>query len=234
MDMLRTIHSVWLGPRMPPLAHACIDDWKKQGYTVRLWTEKDELVRKLIAGNSFSRECYSRKLYAFVSDYLRLEILRQYGGIYLDLDVTIRKDPFPLCDGNKFVAGYESSTKVGTAVIYSEPDSTVLKRASSFYEDDIWRSELFIGPDILTKVIDGLSFNNEVECVLLPENTFFPYKGEPLDFDCPDEAVLIHWFEHSWKGSKGMFFLKTKSYNFWRKAYEFQKHLFNGRFFRGL
>ena len=97
--MNETIHAIWLGSRMPPLAHACIDDWSKQGYHYRLWTESDQAINEWVDSCAFAKVCYQKKLYAFVSDYLRLKVLQRDGGLYLDTDVTIRKDPFPLFSG---------------------------------------------------------------------------------------------------------------------------------------
>ena len=44
----RTIHAIWLGSRLPPLAHVCIDDWRKQGYDYKLWLDTDPQVKRWI------------------------------------------------------------------------------------------------------------------------------------------------------------------------------------------
>ena len=85
----KTIHAIWLGNRLPPLAHVCIDDWRKQGYDYKLWLDTDPQIKRWIQECTFARECYQRGLLAFVTDYLRLKILTQEGGLYLDTDVTI-------------------------------------------------------------------------------------------------------------------------------------------------
>ena len=37
-------------------------------------------------------EAYEKKKWAFVADYVRTKALYEYGGIYLDTDVMIKKD----------------------------------------------------------------------------------------------------------------------------------------------
>ncbi|WP_301182226.1 glycosyltransferase [Vibrio sp. PID17_43] len=99
----------------------------------------------------FAKECYDRKLYAFVSDYLRLKVLQHEGGLYLDTDVTIRKKPFHLFEGQQFVIGFASENHVGISTIYSMPDSDVLNDVICFYENEIMQSPLFMGPKIMSK-----------------------------------------------------------------------------------
>lgn len=40
----------------------------------------------------FVREAYKAKVWAFVSDYARLKVVYDNGGIYLDTDVELRKN----------------------------------------------------------------------------------------------------------------------------------------------
>ncbi|WP_303287250.1 glycosyltransferase family 32 protein [Marinobacter sp. SS8-8] len=230
--MPNLIHAIWLGDKMPPLSHACLDDWKKMGFDYCLWNDSNDRVQNWIDSCSFAKECYERGLYAFVSDYLRLKILQEEGGLYLDTDVTIRKDPFPLFSGTKFVIGYETVGYLGTAAIYAEPDSRILAELIRFYEDEIWRSPLYIGPQIATHLIKDRKLLDVESCKLLPAEYFFPYQQEPIHFECPDESYLVHWFQHSWKDSPGMVFVKAKHLGVWGKLYVWQKYFFRG-FSRG-
>lgn len=228
--MANAVHAIWLGDRMPPLSHACLDDWKKQGVDYKLWTDADEQVQRWINACSFAKGCYDRGLYAFVSDYLRLKVLEQEGGLYLDTDVTIRKNPFPLFTGEKFVIGYETADYLGTAAIYAEPNSKILAELLRFYECDIWQSPLYIGPQIATHLIVERGLLEAEKCKLLPVEYFYPYQQEPIYFNCPEGSYLIHWFQHSWRRSSGMVFLKAKHLGIWGKLYVWQKYFFR-RFF---
>lgn len=227
--MVEKIHAIWLGERMPPLAHACLDDWAKQGYSYKLWTDQDYLVQDWIQSCAFAKACYKRKLFAFVSDYLRLKILQHEGGLYLDTDVTIRQNPFDLFNGMSFSAGYETKKFIGTASIYAEKGSLILQKAIDFYEKDIWASSLYIGPQILTYLLIDKGYSELEACKLYPVDYFYNYQQEPITFKVSENSHLIHWFQHSWKQSSGVVFLKTKHLGFWSKIYVWQKYFFRGR-----
>ena len=97
----KTIHCIWLGKgSLPCRSSAFIKLWKRKlpDYTIKIWNEDNLPITEECSRNKYLRECYKRKLYAFVSDYFRLWILFNYGGIYLDTDVEILNSfDSPIC-----------------------------------------------------------------------------------------------------------------------------------------
>ncbi len=84
----KVIHYMWLGRKEVPRAvQSCIDSWKKYcpDYEIRRWDESNYDIEK----NDYMRQAYENKMYGFVPDYARLDILYTYGGIYLDADVEL-------------------------------------------------------------------------------------------------------------------------------------------------
>lgn len=82
----KIIHFVWLGGRKKPtVVQNAIKTWKRYApdYKIMEWNEKNFDF----SGNEFARCAYENKEYAFVSDYIRLAVLYEYGGIYLDADM---------------------------------------------------------------------------------------------------------------------------------------------------
>lgn len=77
----RIIHQIWLGPLKPPLEAMTSWTEKHPDWTYYLWTEKNlpELVNKQAFEDS---DNYPQK-----ADILRYEILSQFGGVYMDVDV---------------------------------------------------------------------------------------------------------------------------------------------------
>ncbi|WP_232060921.1 glycosyltransferase family 32 protein [Vibrio taketomensis] len=199
------IHAIWLGKNMSPLSLTCIDDWLKQGYSVKLWTDADEEILSWIDSCYFAKECYKRGLFAFVTDYLRLKILHTYGGLYLDTDVTIRKNPFTLFENVNFSVGFESEKHLGTAIIYANNKSDILQKIINFYENEIMTSPLYMGPEIMTHFINRKVNNNPNEIALYPTEYFYSYKGDGKVFATHDNSYLVHWFQHSWKDPKEVF-----------------------------
>lgn len=77
----------------------CIESWKKQcpNYEIVEWNEENYDIHK----NKYMEEAYENKKWAFVSDYARLDIIYNNGGIYLDTDVELIKNLDKIIDGKK-------------------------------------------------------------------------------------------------------------------------------------
>lgn len=86
----KIIHYCWFGRKpLPSLALKCIASWKKYlpDYEIKEWNEDNFDVNVI----PYTKEAYSAKKYAFVSDYARFWILYNYGGLYFDTDVELIK-----------------------------------------------------------------------------------------------------------------------------------------------
>lgn len=95
-EIPKIIHCCWFGPcSMPRLSELCIESWRElmPDYELRIWTEEEFDVDSI----PFTREAYRQKRYAFVSDYVRMWAMYEYGGIYLDTDVELKRSLEPLC-----------------------------------------------------------------------------------------------------------------------------------------
>lgn len=92
MDVIpKIIHYVWVGnTSKPDFVMHCIDSWKRflPDYEIIEWNN-DSLTN---INNAYVNEAFANKKWAFVSDYLRLYALYNYGGIYLDSDCEITKN----------------------------------------------------------------------------------------------------------------------------------------------
>lgn len=84
----KTIHYFWFGKNQISEFHKeCIESWKENcpEYEIIQWNETNYDITK----NNYVRQAYESKKWAFVTDYARLDILYQYGGIYFDTDVKL-------------------------------------------------------------------------------------------------------------------------------------------------
>ncbi|MDR1691715.1 MAG: hypothetical protein LBR35_02645 [Rickettsiales bacterium] len=77
-----------------------LDTWKKElpDFTIMEW-DKTNLPLDL---NEYTRTLSKEKNHAFLSDYFRCWLLKNYGGVYLDADIEI-------LDGNEFRMIYEET-----------------------------------------------------------------------------------------------------------------------------
>lgn len=84
----KIIHYCWFGGQ-PKTAFikSCIKTWNKKlpEYQIKEWNE----TTFDIESNKFVKEAYRHKKYAFVADYVRLYVLYNEGGIYMDTDVKV-------------------------------------------------------------------------------------------------------------------------------------------------
>lgn len=90
-EIPRIIHYCWFGENeIPDKDKKCIESWSKYNpdYEIKCWTEDNYDIAKTPL---YVREAYEEGQYAFVSDYVRLDVVYRSGGFYLDTDVELFK-----------------------------------------------------------------------------------------------------------------------------------------------
>lgn len=111
----KIIHYCWFGGKsLTEDAKRYIETWRKYcpDYEIMRWDESNFDVMQ----NLYCKEAYEAKKWAFVSDYVRLKVLYDYGGIYMDTDVEVIKSLDPLLCFNA-MSGYESKIHIPTGTI---------------------------------------------------------------------------------------------------------------------
>lgn len=86
----KKIHYMWFGKKeMPPVLKRCIQSWKIMcpDYEIICWNENNYDLDR----HPYMRQAYEHKQWGFIPDYARLDILYQFGGIYMDTDVELIK-----------------------------------------------------------------------------------------------------------------------------------------------
>ncbi len=129
----KVIHYCWFGRNpLPEDAKRNIASWKKYcpDYEIREWNESNFDVN----GNTYCREAYEAKKWAFVSDYARLKILYDYGGIYMDTDVEVCRSLDDLLKYNAF-SGFESGNRIPTGTLGSTQGAGWIGDLLSYYKD---------------------------------------------------------------------------------------------------
>ena len=133
----KIIHYCWFGRNpLPKTAEKCIRSWKKYcpDYEIIRWDESNFDVNC----NEYCREMYEQEKWAFLTDYVRLRVVYENGGIYLDTDVEVIK---PLDDllHNSAYMGLETTDKVATGLGFgAERNHWFIGENMKYYEK--WRS----------------------------------------------------------------------------------------------
>ena len=84
----KTIHYCWFGGNSKPeVIERCIASWKEYcpDYEIIEWNERNFDVNCI----PYTAAAYADKKWAFVSDYARLKVVYDNGGVYLDTDVLL-------------------------------------------------------------------------------------------------------------------------------------------------
>ncbi len=110
----KKIHYCWFGKKaIPDKLKNYMETWKQfcPDYEIIRWDETNYDIKK----NPYMYESYCAGKYGFVSDYARLDIIYNHGGIYLDTDVELCKklDDF-LCDDSFFSVDFEGCINAGS------------------------------------------------------------------------------------------------------------------------
>lgn len=207
----KTIHYCWFGKKdLPPEAKRCIASWKKMcpDYDIIRWDENNFDVNQ----NPFIKAAYEAKKWAFVSDYARLKVVYDNGGIYLDTDVELRKNLDSLREHGCYIGIQQNeflcTTGLGFGATKSNP--VVLKMLESY--DDLTFSEshtLELSCPLLNNAVIrsyGSVSNTEItdlpEVTVYPPQYFDPYGGENL---LCNETYSVHHYAASWTSEKNQF-----------------------------
>lgn len=213
----KTIHYIWLGEKPKPvLVNMCILSWKDKlsDYNIIEWNEKNVDIEKMAQKNRFFGECCKRHMWAYMSDYIRLNILYKYGGIYMDTDMQVIKNLEPLLNNNAFAGQEDEFGTVNCAIMGCEKENPVIGKILSYYQNDIWHIPEYTIPQIFTKVL-----NNNVDINLFriyPTEYFYPYAYDSF-FDMNSitkNTFTIHWWNASWHDKLSPYiFLTTKNFS---------------------
>lgn len=131
----KILHYVWMGANpLTPLAEECLVSWKSAmlEWQIMRW---DESNFDIAAAPLYVRQAYEARKFAFVSDYVRLWALEQYGGVYVDTDVMVLRSYEPLLNDTAFIGLEESKAHLpGTCVMGCEPHCQWVKDMLLVYD----------------------------------------------------------------------------------------------------
>lgn len=129
----KIIHYCWLsGEEYPELIKKCIESWKKYmpDYEIILW----DTTKFDVNINTYVKQAFETKKYAFASDYIRLYALYHYGGIYLDSDIEVYKRFDELLNNEAFTS-FENEKDIAAWIFASEKGNPLFQELMSYYDN---------------------------------------------------------------------------------------------------
>ena len=221
----KIIHYCWFGGNpIPEHLRQYMQTWSAlmPEWEIREWNEQNYAIEK---APLYVRQAYAAKKFAFVSDYVRLLALEQFGGVYLDTDVEVVKSFEPLLKNKVFMGLEESLAHLpGTCVMGCEPHSSWAKDMLRTYDDAV-----FAKPDGSYDLTTNVQRMGKVIC----EHGFVRNRNEQFieewglhiythDYFSPttstrvmrktNNTYAIHHLESSWSGKKRSIVPKGKVY----------------------
>lgn len=132
----KVIHYCWFGrgPK-PDIVRKCLDSWYENcnGYEIIEWNEDNYDINK----HPYIQQAYQEEKWAFVSDYARLDIIFNYGGIYIDTDVEFlaHQEDLDKLIGYKEVFVFQNARGIATGLFFaSEKNNDILKQLLLCYD----------------------------------------------------------------------------------------------------
>ena len=208
MSIPKVIHYCWFGRgEQPKLVEKCIKSWQKYcpDYEIICWNEDNFDLSQ----NRYMQEAYEAGMWAFASDYARLKIVYDHGGVYLDTDVELLKPIDDLLECNGFM-GFDEKGIVSTGLGFgAERGNKIVEAFLADYTDIPFRLpdgsyDLTPCPDRNTAALQRLGMDTGNTDQVFMDTVFLPREYLcPMDYYTGKKTVTpktysIHHYNASW------------------------------------
>ena len=203
----KKIHYCWFGRKeKPKLAKKCIASWKKYcpDFEIIEWNEDNFDVQAY----AYAEYCYEHQKYAFLSDFVRLMVVYENGGIYFDTDVELLKSPGNLLGYEAFF-GFENDSNVNTGIGFGAVEKhPIVKRMLGEYfslksdENGIFPTTACPALNTNALMFFGLLLDGRRQSIngaeILPVEFLNPYDDQTGHLKRTKNTISIHWYSKSW------------------------------------
>ena len=204
----KIIHYCWFGRgEKPKLAKKCIASWKKYcpDWEIIEWNEDNFDVNT----NAYTRMCYEEKKYAFLSDYVRLLVVAEHGGVYFDTDVQLLRPIDDLLRQEAFF-GFETPQYVASGLGFgSVAHGTAIDAMLREYDFLLDGTRGVRGcPALNTAALEklGLSRDGSLQTIagalILPIEYLNPYESATGRLNKTSNTYSVHWYGASWMSKR--------------------------------
>ncbi|WP_051195113.1 glycosyltransferase family 32 protein [Pseudobutyrivibrio ruminis] len=205
----KIIHYCWFGGSPIPEKNLIwMQSWRKYcpDYEIIRWDESNYDIRKA----KYVSEAYDSKKWAFVSDYVRLDVVYNNGGLYFDVDVEIVKNFDDMLFQDAFVA-FETPYRVATGLGFGgKKGNKVIGEMLDYYNNisfinDSGVMDLTPCPIHQTRVLEkrGLIKNGAYQILdgitVFPEKMLTGKSASTKRIMLTDYTKAIHHYDASWQ-----------------------------------
>lgn len=203
----KEINTFWFsGDPIPEQYQVCMDSWKKYcpDYEIKIWTKDNYDYKK----NEFLYEAIQARKWAFASDYARLDVIYNNGGIYMDSDYELIK-PLDSILCNRGIFPYDFHNNIELMFFAAEKGNTLVKLLLDIYEDAIFDKgnvKKYVQPYFIKETLKkyGVNYDGNMQCIdgnyFLPRNFFNPFKFLFEEYSViGEDSFGIHHSNMGWR-----------------------------------
>ncbi len=196
----KIIHYCWLSDDpIPEQFQRYMDGWKEKlaDYEFKKWSLDNFDINSSI----WAKEAFEKKRYATAADVVRLYALYTMGGIYLDMDIEVKKTFNDLLDKSLMLA-YENlkEDSIEAGVIGAEKGNFYIKKCLDFYNGKHFINSdgtlpTITLPEIMYNALKDANYKGEI----YPCSYFTAKSYETGDIYADGRTYCIHHFAGGWK-----------------------------------
>lgn len=215
----KKIHYCWFGkgPKNK-LFEKCLESWKKYfpDFEIIEWNEENFDIEE----NKYIKQAYECKKYAFVSDYVRLKVLYEQGGIYFDTDVEVLKRiPDEILETGYFAKEKDDEVTTGLGFAVHKKNKIVKYMLDDYKDIEFTKNgemDLEPCPQRNTKSLTsrGYKINSKTKSIdgvpIYDKNYFCGYDINTHQYIISETTYTVHHYAGSWISKKDKVKFKVK------------------------
>lgn len=194
----KIIHYCWFGHgEKPKIFQKCFESWKRfaPDYEIIEWNEDNFDITYY----PFAKQAYECKKYAFTSDVVRLAVIYQYGGIYLDTDVELLAPVDSFLENVSFLF-FSNVIHINTGLGFgAEAGSALIRELLQDYESKTFSVETMnavscpvLNTAAIKRIIPDFKINNTTQVF-----------GDIHFYDADTyEKIAVHHDQFSWRNAE--------------------------------
>lgn len=203
----KIVHYCWFGGnKKPDIVEKCLNSWNEFLYDYKIieWNEDNFDINS----NDYVKQAYEAKKFAFVSDYVRVYALYNYGGIYFDTDVEVFKSFDDLLE-HESLWGFEEKNYIATSTIGAQKGNKLIGEFLELYRDkcfikndgsfDDFTNVAMVTDMLKNKGIKLDGTYQSIEGATIYSQTYFsPYDYINCRKIITEDTYCMHHFYKSW------------------------------------
>lgn len=205
------IHSFWFsGEEKPDIYKRCIESWHKYcpDYKIIEWNSDNYDITK----NRYMKQAYESRKWAFASDYARLDVLFNHGGIYLDMDVELTASIDWLRNATIFFCRQEDGfVELGSGFGAVQGNGFINEMLEEYADisflDHAGKMDMMPQPERLSQVFKKHNIqichdSQQTDDMILLSNEYIVCDVHPELLGTLETQIGVHWHNAGWHSEK--------------------------------